>query len=136
MLQLIDPVTGAPHPAKGTDGRLVTAPPPDGSAITPDNLTVYDPPVIVTVWDSTAQSVAIVPYGLLGDSSVTYPTKPGMTVPVLARQVLATGTTATVLRGQSVYIPGVAQTTQRLLDEGSGLILTEDGTPIELESGP
>lgn len=86
------------------------------------------------MWDSTAQSLTVVPYGMQGDSKVTYPTKPKMVVPVLVKQVLATGTTAAVLRGQLAYVVGTL-TRGAVLDEGSGLILTEGSDPIILESG-
>jgi hypothetical protein len=99
-LQLIDPVTGAPRPAKGVDGRLVLSLPANAIAITPSDITVYDPPL--QVWVGSVGDVAIVPYGRAGDKSVIYPAMPvGSTVPVLAKQILNTGTTGgIVLRGQ------------------------------------
>jgi hypothetical protein len=101
-LQLIDPVTGAPHPAKGTGGLTVCLP-PDGAVITPDDSVIYDPPIMVWIGDAAARLVTVVPYGRSGDKTVQYPTKFGLTVPVLANQVMATGTTATIVMGQQAY---------------------------------
>jgi len=133
-MQLLDPVTGAPNAARGVHGKPITAYPADASAITPDDLTVYDPPITVSVWDATAQAVTVVPYGKNGDASVLYPTKPGMKIPVLVKKVMATGTTATVLRGQRVYIPGVL-TAGRMTIESGAVFITESNDPIILESG-
>lgn len=101
-LQLIDPVTGSPHPAKGVAG-LTIAPVPNGAAITPDDQLIYDPPIQLWIGDAGLLLVTVVPYGRAGDPLVQYPTKPGMTVPVLVKQVKATGTTATILIGQQAY---------------------------------
>lgn len=98
-MQVIDPVSGSPQPAKGVGGKLVLSLPANAIAITPSDATVYDPPL--QVWVGGAGDVAVVPYGRLGDKSVIYPGVPaGMIVPVLAKQVLLSGTTATSLRGQ------------------------------------
>jgi hypothetical protein len=135
-LQLIDPKTGVAQPAIGVYGKPITTPPVDGSAITPDNGTIYNPPISVTVWDATAQTIAIVPYGSKGDHIVTYPTKPGMLIPVLVSRVLLSGTTAAVIRGQLAYVAsGEGSILGGLLMEGGGKILTEGSTPLELESG-
>lgn len=99
-LQLIDPVNGSPRPAAGVRGKLITSLPANAAAITPDNNAVYDPPISVWVGDATTVNVAVVPYGKEGDKSVIYPATLGMTLPVLCKQVLATGTTAATLRGQ------------------------------------
>jgi hypothetical protein len=134
---LIDPRTGVPNAARGPHGKLIAAPPADASAITPDNNTVYNPPLSVTVWDAAAETITVVPYGMKGDAQVTYPTKPGMRVPVLAKKVLASGTTATVIRGQLVYVSGGEATIFGDVSlEGGGSVLTEGSTPLELESGP
>ena len=99
-MQILDPVTGAPHPIKGVDGKLSTSLPANAIAITPSDATVYDPPIQVWVGDAGSVNVTIVPYGKKGDKTVLYPTAFGMILPVLCKQVMLTGTTATVLRGQ------------------------------------
>src|SRR4051812_15254123 len=102
-IQVLDPVTRAPLPAQGVDGKLITSLPANALAITPTDAqgAFFPKPVQVWVGDVGPVSVAVVPYGLEGDKSVIYPNlAAGMTVPVLVKQVLATGTTAANLRGQ------------------------------------
>jgi hypothetical protein len=99
-MQIVDPVTGKPNPLKGVDGRLSTTLPPNAFAITPSDVAMYDPPISVWVGDAGTVNVAVVPYGLKGDKSVIFPATLGMTLPVLCKQVLSTGTTAATLRGQ------------------------------------
>lgn len=95
-LQVIDPVSGAPRPVKGVDGRIVLSLPANAIAITP-GATVYDPPL--QVWVGSAGDVTITPYGRAGDPSVTFPAVPaGTMLPVLCKQV--TAATAGSLRGQ------------------------------------
>lgn len=65
--------------------------------MTPSDAVIYDPPIMVWVGDVGPVDVHVVPYGRKGDKTVTYPLKLGMSVPVLCKQVLATGTTATAL---------------------------------------
>jgi hypothetical protein len=138
MLSLIDPTTGAPNSAQGNSGRIVESPNPDGSAITPDNGTIYDPPISVTIWDAAAAQISVVPYGTAGDQTVTYPTVPGMKVPVLVSRVLSSGTTAAVIRGQLAYRSSAATVFGRLMIEsGLGSLLTEGAGSgaLQLESG-
>lgn len=133
-MQLIDPVTGRPSRAQGVDGKLITSQLPDGSAITPDNGTLYDPPIVVSVWDVGTVTVNVVPYGQSGDATVSYTiTKPGQKLPVLVKKVMATGTTAASLRGQLVYVAGTL-VIGSLLTESGAKILTEGSTPLILES--
>jgi hypothetical protein len=102
MLQLLDPVTGEPHPAHGQNGKLVLSKPANAKVITPDNTFVYDPPIEVWIGDNTAVNVTVVPYGKAGDPSVTYPLAAGMggtILPVLCKQVKLTGTTAATIIG-------------------------------------
>lgn len=94
MFQLIDPQGGGPNAASGKSGTLVFSPPADGGVITPSDAVVYTPPIMVWVGDVGPVNVTIVPYGRAGDETVTFSLKAGMSVPVLCRQVLATGTTA------------------------------------------
>jgi hypothetical protein len=99
-LQVIDPVTAAPVPASGVGGKLITSLPANAMAITPDDNTFFRKPVQVWVGDAGPVDVTVVPYGLEGDKSVTYPGLTlGMTIPVLCSRVKSTGTTATILRG-------------------------------------
>jgi len=102
-LQLIDPVTSAPLPAQGIGGKLVVSLPANAFAIAPSDVAnaFFAKPAQVWVGDVGPVDVAVVPYGLEGDKSVVYPNlSAGMTIPVLVKQVLATGTTALNLRGQ------------------------------------
>jgi hypothetical protein len=103
MLQLIDPSSGAPNFAEGNLGGFTLAPPDEGGVITPSDSVVYDPPVMVWVGDVGPVNVAVVPYGREGDKTVTYPLKLGMSVPVVCKQILTTGTTATSLFLGSAY---------------------------------
>jgi hypothetical protein len=99
-MQILDPVTGSPNPLKGVDGKLSTSRPANAMAITPSDTVIYNPPIEVWVGDAGTVNVAVVPYGRLGDKSVIFPATLGMTLPVLCKQVLATGTSAATLRGQ------------------------------------
>jgi hypothetical protein len=104
--EIIDPVRGSAHSPRGADGRLVTSQLANAALITPDDLTVYDPPIQLWIGDSVSHLVTVVPYGRRGDRLVQYPTKAGMTLPVMVKQVMATGTTATILIGQQIYVAG------------------------------
>lgn len=99
-MQVLDPVSGSPHPLKGVDGRLSTSLPANAIVITPDDAKVYDPPIEVWVGDPATVNVTVVPYGRAGDKTVLYPTAFGLKLPVLCSRVMLTGTTALVLRGQ------------------------------------
>lgn len=102
-LQLVDPVTGAPLPAQGVNGKIVISLPANSIAITPTDTAgaFFAQPVSVWVGDVGPVNVAVIPYGLQGDKSVTFTNlSAGMTLPVLVKQVLATGTNAATLRGQ------------------------------------
>jgi len=73
--------------------------PANAAVITPDDAKVYDTPV--SVWVGSIGDVALVPYGRAGDAVVTYPAVPaGTLLPVLAKKVMQTGTTAGQLRAQ------------------------------------
>lgn len=101
-LQLVDPSSGKPNPAKGVDGRLILSLPANAKAITPSDSVTYDPPIQIWIGDNTAVNVTIVPYGRNGDASVLYPLSAGMggtTLPVLCRVVKATGTNAATIIG-------------------------------------
>lgn len=109
MFQLIDPSSGAPNFAEGNRGGFTLSPPDEGGFITPSDVVVYDPPVMVWVGDAGPVNVAVVPYGREGDKEVIYPLKFGMSVPVVCKQILATGTTATALFMGSAFpsrVPG------------------------------
>jgi hypothetical protein len=96
-MAVIDPVTGAPNPAKGISGRI-TSRPPNAIAITPDPVKVYDPPIELYV--GGAGNVLVVPYGRNSDATVLFTAAPaGSMLPVLCKQVLAAATTATQLVG-------------------------------------
>lgn len=97
MLQLIDPQGGGPNVARGYKGGLSVSPPASGGVVTPSDAVIYDRPIMVWVGDTGPVNVTVVPYGNDGDASVTFTLSAGMTVPVLCRQVLATGTTAVSL---------------------------------------
>jgi hypothetical protein len=56
----------------------------------------------VWIGDNTGVNVAVVPYGIKGDPSVTYPIAAGLgarMLPVLCKQVKQTGTTAATIIG-------------------------------------
>lgn len=96
-LMIIDPVTGAPNPATGVGGRI-TSRGANAIAITPSNVTVYDPPIEVYVGGTG--NVNVVPYGRKSDASVLFTgVAVGASLPVLCKQVLATNTTATLMVG-------------------------------------
>jgi hypothetical protein len=99
-MQILDSVTGSPHPLQGVNGRIGTTLPANAFAITPSDAAVYDPPIQVWVGDAGPVNVAIVPYGIKGDRIVSFPAALGMLLPVLCKQVLFTGTSAAILRGQ------------------------------------
>lgn len=102
VLQLVDPASKSPFPAKGVDGRLILSKPANAKVITPSDVTIYDPPIEVWVGDTGAVTVNVAPYGRAGDATVSYPIAAGMagtTLPVLCRMVKATGTTAASLIG-------------------------------------
>ena len=128
ITQLVDPDTGQPRPIRGVDGNIVLSLPPDGSAITPDDGVIYDPPIMVWVGDAASLLVTVMPYGLGGDLLVQYPTKLGMTIPVLARRLMASGTTATILRGQPVYkVPApIGPTADTTLITADSTVITAD----------
>lgn len=99
VVQVVDPVTLGLSPLKGSRGGVQISPPANAIAITPDDVKVYDPPI--SVWVGATGDVVVVPYGRAGDATVTYPGVPaGTTLPVLAKRVMNTGTTAGSLRGQ------------------------------------
>lgn len=103
-MHVADPVTAVANPLIGRNALVVTQL-PDGSEINPDDIVVYDPPIQVLV--CSAGDVAIVPYGMDGDRSLIYTMAAWRTVPVLAKQVLATGTTAGALFGQKAFAPPI-----------------------------
>lgn len=127
--ELLDPVKGDPHPPKGADGRLSTCQLADAALITPDDQLIYDPPIRLWVGDVVSLLVTIAPYGRSGDALVQYPTKLGMTVPVLVKQVKATGTTATVLIGQQAYKAIAASG-----PTADSTLITADSTTITADS--
>src|SRR5271170_920663 len=97
-LPLLDPRDGTPNPAAGVNGRLILAPPANAKKITAAaiNVTVYDPPLQLWIGDDTGVSVEVVPYGLEGDETVTYPIAAGnggSLIPVLVSQVISGGNT-------------------------------------------
>lgn len=103
QLEVIDPVSAAPVPAQGVNGKLILSLPANSMAITPTDAAgaFFAKPVQVWVGDVGPVNVAVIPYGLEGDKSVTFTNlAAGMTLPCLVKQVLSTGTTAAALRGQ------------------------------------
>lgn len=125
-VHVADPVTGAAYPLSGRNA-LVISQLPDGSSITPDDFAFYDPPLELLVCG--AGDIAIVPAGIEGDHEVIYPMGTWQTVPVLAKQVLATGTTATAIFGQQVYNPPVP-----IGPRADSTLVTADSTIITADS--
>lgn len=128
--QAIDPVTGAARPIRGAFGRVSFVPPPDGSAITPDDGAIYDPPIQVWIGDVASLLITVMPYGLGGDALVQYPTKFGLLLPVMVKRVMATGTTATILRGQSAYVDPPSTGAFR----ADSTLITADDTTVTADS--
>jgi len=124
MFQLFDPTSGAPKPATG--GGIVLSPDAESGVITPSDAVVYDPPITVWVGDPGPVDVNIIPYGRDGDHQVTFPVMAGMTIPVLCKQVLATGTTAVSLIRGSAW-PGYAAS-------GSSGPVTADSTAVTADT--
>lgn len=137
MLQVIDPNTGAPYPAEGTNGGLIFAPPANGAAITPSDSAFYDPPIMVWVGDTGPVNVSIVPYGRQGDKTVIYPVSFNMTIPVLCKQVLATGTTAAILRTGAAfrYVPNQGSDPPPSVITADSTLVTADTTTITADNG-
>lgn len=99
VVQVVDPVTFGLSPLKGVRGGVQLSKPANAIAVTPDDAHVFDPPI--SVWVGVTGDVALVPYGRAGDAVVTYPAVPaGAELPVLAKKVMSTGTTAGQIRGQ------------------------------------
>jgi hypothetical protein len=97
-LPLLDPRDNTPNPAAGVSGRFILAPPANAKKITPAALgaEIYNPPLQLWIGDNTGVSVEVVPYGLQGDETVTYPIAAGnggSLIPVLVSQVIAGGST-------------------------------------------
>jgi hypothetical protein len=107
---------------------LIDAIQSDAALIAPDDFVFYDPPITVWVGDAASLLVTVVPYGPRGDALVQYPTKLGMTVPVLVKQVKATGTTATILIGQKAYqsLTPTGPTADSTLITADSTLLTAD----------
>jgi len=85
----------------GVGGKIITSLPANSAAITPTDTANAFFARPVQVWVGVAGDVAVIPYGLEGDKSIIFPgMAAGAIVPVLVKQVLATGTTAGSLRGQ------------------------------------
>lgn len=96
-MMILDPVTGAPNPPTGVNGRI-TSKAANAFAITKSDSTIYDPPIEVYVGGTG--NVAVVPYGRKSDASVLFTAVPaGTSLPILCRQVLSTNTTATLMVG-------------------------------------
>jgi hypothetical protein len=102
---------------------------PDAGLLTPDDMVVYDPPIRLWIGDAASLLVTVAPYGRGGDALVQYPTKLGMTIPVLVKQVKATGTTATILIGQTAFKPMVPTG-----PTADSTLITADDTTITADS--
>lgn len=97
-LPVIDPVTGAPNPAQGVNGCITRSVPANAKAVAGGGATVFNPPLQLYV--GSAGNITVVPYGNVGDATVTFTAVPAGTIlPVLVKQVVAAGLTAGALVG-------------------------------------
>lgn len=128
MFQLLDPTSGGgPSPARGFRGGITLSPPASGGVVTPSDSVIYDRPIMVWVGDAGPVDVKVAPYGRDGDASLIFTLKKGMSVPVLCKQVFATGTTAVSLfLGSAMPAPATGS--------GGGAGITADTTTVTADT--